>query len=130
MSLNEKICENLDKIKLLREELKTKRQSLYSELELCFEDIMKEYRSALVQPATISWTQSTPGFNDGDPCAFTVYVEIKEGDVIGYRTRSDLAKEIEKFINENEDFLEYHYGDGFEITIDEDGINIEKYYDY
>lgn len=130
MNVNEKIGENLDKIKLLREDLKAKKASLYSELELCFEDIMKEYRSALVQPAIISWTQSTPSFNDGDPCVFTIYVNIKEGDVIGYKTRSDLAKEIEKFINENEDFLEHHYGDGFEITVDENGINIEEYYDY
>lgn len=131
MSLNKKFGENLDKIKLLREELKAKRQFLFSELELHFEDIIKEYHSALVQPAVISWSQGTPGFNDGDPCVFSLHVNIAEDGSNSWARRSDLAKEIEKFIEDNKDFLEYHYGDGYKITFDGEEFDIsEEYYDY
>jgi hypothetical protein len=122
--------------------------------------LAKEYKEVLSQEfdkspyEAISWTTYIPGFNDGDPCTFSV------GSV--YATKTKLTKkqqdhwreqtspgddwdadeygEIEaedvygkgticEFINKNEDLLEKAFGSDTHVTwIRGKGIKVEEYH--
>lgn len=128
MNCNEKFSEQLDTLKNLRNIAEEAEADLYDFFDNNFESIIKEYQSKLKSPAWIEWKQYTPSFNDGDNCLFGVDCSVYE-EGKSY-PRSDLGKEIHAFINKNADCLEGKYGDGFKITVNDDGINIEEYYDY
>jgi len=113
---------------LYKSRIKNATDIYYDYLDQHFEYIIKEYCSKLNQPARIEWTQHTPSFNDGDPCLFSLYCSVfEEGESY---PQSDLSKEIERFVEKNSDYLEYKYGDGWKITVTEDGIEVEEYCDW
>lgn len=128
MSCNEKFGEQLDALKSLRLIAAEADAKLYEFFDENFESIIKEYQSKLKSPAWIEWKQYTPSFNDGDPCLFGIDCSVfEEGKSY---PKSDLGKEIHAFIMRNTDCLEGKYGDGFKITVNDDGINVEEYCDW
>lgn len=102
----------------------------------------------------IKWTQYTPGFNDGDPCYFTIgdvsaanYMDINhygewEGDEdeepedlevfsLDYNVPKKY-KDLEplgKFINSKtgKDVLEFMFGDGVTVVVTADGVDTDEY---
>lgn len=98
---------------------------------------------------SISWTQFTPYFNDGDTCYFGVYAgssvrvngkyegyEVfgsygrgkKKEDQVVSKEVAEAAEEIANYIESiNGDFLLDAFGDHVEITITPTGIMVEDY---
>lgn len=109
------------------------------------------------QIETIRWNQYTPYFNDGDVCEFSVNVDPDYGLTIngterdefcefdkvedsntwsGYRydrriTNPDmynLFEPVSDFLSAfGEDYMKQAFGDHAEITIDRQGVTVERY---
>lgn len=83
---------------------------------------------------SFSWTQYTPGFNDGDPCRFGVHAD--EPNINGEETPYPCPKDLKAasaaiskliFSFDKED-LEAAFGDGSRVTVARDGkITVEDY---
>jgi hypothetical protein len=90
----------------------------------------------------VSWTQYTPGFNDGDPCRFGVHglcvvpVDNEEDyDDREFESESDSEKHPEDKLRQlhslfrslDESLLEDVFGDGVKIKIDSENLTVEDY---
>jgi hypothetical protein len=104
----------------------------------------------------IKWTQYTPGFNDGDPCYFTIgetvasnyeainhygewdedEAEMEEpADLIAFSLDYNVPKkfsdlnDIGKFINSTtgKDILEFMFGDNVTVVVTAAGVDTEDY---
>jgi hypothetical protein len=128
-------------IEKLRKEAKTKVESIFKTAAL---ELFVEYPDL----KSISWTQYTPYFNDGDACYFSshhYYAAIKfvasnededEDDDYqeGYDESSATPKQLkagkaaEEFLeNFDNDDMENLFGDGVKVIITKDGIEVEDY---
>jgi hypothetical protein len=92
---------------------------------------------------SLTWTQYTPYFNDGDPCVFSVHdLEVydetiqeadddyTEGVDVGWgegRARYPDIAEISGVLSNAEDLLLEMFGDHCRITVQADGISVEEY---
>lgn len=81
---------------------------------------------------TISWTQYTPYFMDGDTCYFSANTEYAEinGEEIEWDDdkKNQMEKDVEDFLDTlDHDTLEDLFGDHVKVTITKDGVNVEDY---
>jgi hypothetical protein len=133
------IKQNIEK---LREEAKTKVESIFKTAAL---ELFVEYPDL----KSISWSQYTPYFNDGDSCNFSSnhsYAAIKfvasddededEDDDYQDGFNESLAtpeqlkagKAAEEFLeNFDDDDMENLFGDHVKVIITKDGIEVEDY---
>lgn len=99
-------------------------------LQQGFKDIFEKYPEV----ETISWTQYTPYFNDGDVCEFNVHSDVEingksewdleEGEKASpaYQDASDLLTAIDEYV------FEHIYGDHVKVTIHRDGkADVDEY---
>lgn len=107
-----------------------------------FADFFKQYP----QVEAVRWQQYVPGFNDGDPCTFSV----RESSVLfsadtqpealadgefheGYDFEDDHPKinealgEIDSLLHSNSDLLQTMFGTNVEITITPKEITVDDY---
>ena len=64
-------------------QFKQAKESLVADLKGQFEKVWEELFTACPNLMRFTWNQATPGFNDGDPCYFSVHtpsVHIKIGE--------------------------------------------------
>lgn len=124
--------------KLVKDFAKDGKKLFEEEVQKVFEDNPELY--------AIGWTQSTPSFNDGDPCTFGVseihYLTKKahEDKDSEYNFNSDVYEWIYPSYNnpeyefgditDNWQFLEIAFGDGVQVKATREGIHLEEYYDY
>ena len=93
-----------------------------------FEEIFEKYPAI----ETVSWTQYTPHFNDGDTCEFSVNTDV---DINGEGEWDSDQTFPKKMYNElsailqiiPEEVLYAIYGDHKKITVDRKGITVEEY---
>jgi hypothetical protein len=130
-------------IEQLRNEAKTKVESIFKTAAL---ELFVEYPDL----KSISWSQYTPYFNDGDSCNFSShhdYAAIKfvasnedddEDDDDDYQEGFDeslatpeqlkAGKAAESFLeNFDDDDMENLFGDHVKVIITKDGIEVEDY---
>jgi len=136
-------------------EMEAKRKEMVEEIRKEFPNLLKPLfeRSELIK--SISWTQYTPYFNDGDECTFRVSHDINingeyKDDISWYswkykyfvqkgeyKEESDewnleecaIVEEIEKVLeNIPENFYKDLFGDHCEVTVNSDGtISVDEY---
>jgi hypothetical protein len=130
------IKQNIEK---LRKEAKAKVESIFKTAAL---ELFVEYPDL----KSISWSQYTPYFNDGDSCNFSSnhsYAAIKfvasnededEDYQEGYDKSSATPKQLkagkaaEEFLeNFDDDDMENLFGDHVKVIITKDGIEVEHY---
>lgn len=93
-----------------------------------FKEIFKNFPSL----ESISWSQYTPYFNDGEECEFSSNHEyadivgkgIEEGDDTHEAIQSYLNKIMSQF---DDDLLESLFGDHVQLIVTKKGIKIEEY---
>ena len=97
------------------------------------------------------WTQYTPYFNDGEPCVFNVgdinYLDeerVKENEEEGDEEEEDSMDSwnwfygddkkkypqlsvIADFLEKNEDICASAFGDGVQVIVSRDGVEVEEY---
>lgn len=81
---------------------------------------------------TVSWSQYTPYFNDGEECTFSSNHEWAdiEGEGLKYdspeynKIKDDIREFLSQFDN---DLLKHMFGDHVKIVITKEGISIEEY---
>lgn len=108
------------------------------DLELALKVEIEELRGAIFKEnphlESVSWTQYTPYFNDGDTCEFTVHSWLTTVDEDG-NEEEDLESEsgaLQNLANvlDNSDlssaFLQA-FGDHARVTLTREGISVEEY---
>lgn len=81
---------------------------------------------------TISWTQYTPYFNDGDPCTFranTEYPDINDEDIpYADKNRTPMQNEVVELLETFDgEELQQMFGDHVRITMTKAGTEIDSY---
>lgn len=81
---------------------------------------------------SISWSQYTPHFNDGDECVFSS--KHRYADIVGSeldedsKEYEDIKKEFEDFMAQfDNDLLRDVFGDGVKMIVTREGITVEEY---
>lgn len=108
-----------------------------------FHEICDEVFNSCPSLNTISWTQYTPYFNDGDPCEFGIKSEISfstapykkvvvwqsdEHDKLEVE-KNDVMELFQKFMCNNLELMKSTFGDGYFIRIHRNGEDV-KFYDH
>jgi hypothetical protein len=105
---------------------------------------LKPYLQSLCTDKVTSFrfTAYTPYFNDGDPCRFSINeiygkwagLEEDAGDYEdGYDTYpedADIKKDFEAIssaVYENSKFIEKVLGDGIQVTVTKDSVDVDRY---
>lgn len=95
------------KYKKLAEEITAAQAKIRTESQALVNDIFKEYFEKYGEVVyAIHWTQGTPGFNDGDPCYFSVHEKFLSFTEEGYDSGEgdmhdfDLESEYEQVLTE------------------------------
>ena len=138
----------------LDEARKTYQATLKEESKKGKSVIAETFKELLPEGFYLRWTQSTPSFNDGDPCEFGVGdPSIGKASKKHERAENEDTEEISEYssceeiegitktqvkeifkafaaLQKQEDFLEGVFGDGSEILIFSDGHVVrEDYYE-
>ena len=123
-----------EKIKLLQEQAKAEVEAT---LKRAFADFFAKYSDYIV---SISWTQHTPSFNDGDPCYFRVSElsavsttnEDEEWYVENTEELPEIGDDFEALASLifviDEAYLQALFGDGSTIIVTKDEITVDEYY--
>lgn len=141
---NSDMFKELNELVELQKELSKKGERL---LTACFKKLFESHPN-LIQ---FSWTQYAPGFNDGDPCEFSVHadfynelaVDTEDGDDEDFYdydlVYSDKMKTEEKdsleaslstlseILQSLEDSLKTIFGSSHKITVTPKDIKVEDY---
>ena len=97
MSVDKDLKERLSKIETIREELRSAEKSASKDIMEMLKELMKS--SPLLE--AIKWQQWIPGFNDGDPCEFTIgELYFKLSDELCHKEKSE-----DDEYDENSDFM-------------------------
>lgn len=141
------------KIDELRKELDEKMRQLREQFRQDFSKIAAEFFAAVPRIKSLTWTQYTPYFMDGDPCEFGVndiffatdentdfeyYREFDEKDgnfsVMSYGLKKlvtkeelELCEKMSQIIHTNSELMEDLFGDHVIIVLGADGTKTQAY---
>jgi hypothetical protein len=143
---------NIEIVKAAVAEYNTKLEELKASVSKALEPALKDLIKGDI--IGVRWTQYTPYFNDGDPCEFwvnEVYCKTSKNDeddgdyedgfISSYSVKyieglevseqEKLAKQIneagELISSIPESVLQNTFGDGYQITVTADGIDVDDY---
>lgn len=137
------------KLDVMQRKIQRMEQELNKEFKGALEESFKEFFRNHPNVKTLSWTQYTPYFNDGDACYFsyndltwypcTIEVGGQEiecdqpGDDPWWKTKEGQAamKDVESlnsFMSKFEDALKSLFGDHVEVTASDKGFEVEEHY--
>ncbi len=135
----------MEEYKAARAELERMRKAAVSVCANAFKEVLQETFDKHPWVESVSFTQYTPYFNDGDECTFSVhayydalYINSESFYDAGYRydpknrtmsketeqAYKDFSKVIESFADED---MKEMFGDHVKVTITRSGINVEGY---
>ena len=128
-------------IKKIQKELdifETKKQELVKELRKDFPQMFNELFEKSKCIKSISWTQYTPYFNDGEECVFSVHTDWMDVNEDDYYNRDGIEgwnKAEEAIITEMktilasipEEFYKELFGDHVKVTLSKEGIVVDEY---
>lgn len=152
----ENIKNTKEKLRIKKQEFREAESALAKEFEPQLLIVLKDFFQQVPQIKSISWTQYTPYFMDGDQCYFYVHEvfalnfipeypqgyydedDLEEGQVAydSYSIREateltdeqkTICKNVFDIISSNGDFLEEIYGDHKAITVTADGVQTDDY---
>lgn len=129
-------------IKSIIDEVSTLKKEYQDKSKEAFKKVLKEY-FADSETQAIVWGQYVPGFNDGDPCEFSltdVYFVVKNFDPEDLQDpydydessiedihKDDNANSIYDFLNANEDMLEEMFGVNVAVYVTPEAIIVNEY---
>ncbi len=143
---------SIEAVSELRAEIEKQKQALQNKFKAEFDGIVSKFFVAVPSVKSVSWTQYTPYFNDGDECVFSIHTiefasDLNE-DKESYRSFSDetgfseetyslkkildpvefsLCEELESLIQDNEDIMQEIFGDHAFIILTADGSEVSEY---
>lgn len=138
------MAETTSKFKNLKEQMEAFKKQMADLGRSALEDGAKEIFEAHPILDHFGWTQYSPHFNDGDPCTFSAnepevwFVGDEEADeddgyfstwekaaddpqVLAFNAVSELLGQFDS------DTLETLFGDGYKITVNRDGVEVDEY---
>jgi hypothetical protein len=145
------VADTLDKVQT---DLQAQINAAQEQFEKAFPALVKDFFAAVPQIKSVTWTQYSPYFNDGDACTFSVHdvyfatddnedLEsyrdadsdgVFSGDMYSLRKKTFLTKEqieicnkLDTMISCNEDTMESMFGNGYIIVLRPDGIETQEY---
>jgi len=136
-----KLNELKDKMTSMKEEFKNNGQQVVK-------DTLNEFFTAHPEVVKVSWTGSTPSWNDGDPCYYGIsYLsfytndtndedeEYEEDEYDYYSLAEDNnlqhdAKELQDLFHDMQDVLEIVFGDPVRVIATRDNMTVEEYDNY
>jgi len=135
------MSEILNKIKAELDIFAAKKKELVEELRKQFPALFAEQFSKSKCIESISWSQYTPYFNDGEECVFSAHTDWLDVNEEDYYDRDDIEgwdeseeaiiKEIKTLLGDiPEDFLKELFGDHAQITIKKSGEIVVTEYDH
>lgn len=135
------MTEILNKIKAELDIFAAKKKELVEELRKQWSALFEELFNKSKCIESISWSQYTPYFNDGEECVFrpnTDWLDINEEDyydrdsIEGWdESEEAIIKEIKTLLGDiPEDFLKELFGDHVQITIKKSGEIVVTEYDH
>jgi len=110
-------------------------EKLEKEGENAVKEVFKEFFDKHPSAESISWTQYTPYFNDGDPCYFSVNemelnadedYEDEEKNSEESQEDPTLTDDFWELQNIPEEVLKSVFGDHVSVTATRDGFNVRK----
>jgi len=142
-----------EQIDTLRKELEEKRRILLNQFKEDFSKITNVFFEAVPRIKSLTWTQYTPYFMDGDPCEFginDIYFATDENeDVESYRDFNhanghfsdglyglkklmtpqevNLCEKMSSIIHGNEELMESIFGDHALIVLRASGVEVQEY---
>mgnify|MGYP001613573476 CR=1 FL=1 len=137
-------------------EMKMKyREAVQNSSKPAIKELFEEFFAAAPSIKAVTWTQYTPGFNDGDPCRFGVHEfsycldlskvendeDEHEDEETGYMSSYSLHDKAEPDVRaalvaledqtgELDELMEAAFGDGVRVTVTNDGGCEFKVQDY
>jgi hypothetical protein len=123
----ETLQEQFSTFKAEVEELRVKLQKTGEQfLAQNFKELFEKYPKL----ETISWSQYTPYFNDGEECIFRSnhkYADI-EGTELSDKEHDVIEEEIKQFMNQlDNELLKNLFGDHVQLVVSKEGISVEDY---
>ena len=142
------------KLEGMRAVIEEQKRQLQAQFKKEFDAIIEDFFKAVPIIKSITWTQYTPYFNDGDACYFSVndiyfasdenedfeaYREFDEEDAFSdslyslkhskVLTKEQLAicEQMESLISSNEDIMEEIFGDHIIVVLRESGSETQDY---
>ena len=112
--MNKDLKARLNKIDEIREELKKAEKSATKDIMGMLKDLMKENPKLVA----LMWQQYIPGFNDGEPCEFSIngpHFKFSD-DIVGVETKK--SEDDEDYDSEEEYLDEYGLDDFLEKRAD------------
>jgi hypothetical protein len=149
-----KFNESVSKLEAMRAVIEEQKKKLQEQFKTEFDLIVKDFFQAVPVIKSLTWTQYTPYFNDGDACYFSVndiyfasdenedcesYREVEEEDVFSdglyslkhsnILTKEQIAicEQMEALISGNEDIMEEIFGDHTLVVLRESGSETQEY---
>jgi hypothetical protein len=143
---------NLEKLTALRTEIAEKQKAILEETRGLFSGGCKDIFIANPGLVSFSWTQYTPGFNDGDPCEFSTNTDYPavlfkigdenvefdensgEGDPDEYPEHKEAIVAAQTAVSEflgifGDSEYEAIFGDNVKVTVTADGKATINEYD-
>jgi hypothetical protein len=135
------MSEILNKIKAELDIFAAKKRELVEELRKQFPQLFVELFNKSKCIESVSWTQYTPYFNDGEECVFSVHTDWLNVNDEDYYDRDEIEgwdeseeaiiKEIKTVLgNIPEDFFRELFGDHAQITLKKNGEIVVTEYDH
>lgn len=118
--------------------MKAEVERLRNEMALVAKDVILDSIRPIFEKypelQSVSWTQYTPYFNDGDACTFgigLVTANFEPEQEEEWKDWCDVSRQVESLLEEiGEDTLNLVFGDGFEIKIGRDGSYEKDTYEH
>lgn len=148
----ESFLKSAEKLEQLRNEIEEQKRLLKIQFQTEFNNIVRDFFIAVPTIKSVSWTQYTPYFNDGDSCEFSVndlfFASDENDDMESWREFdedgqfSDYLSSVKKYlsdeeyelcetlstlINSNEDIMEDVFGDHVMVVLRADGAHDTEY---
>ena len=148
-----KFLQSSSQINELKKEFEEKKRQMTEQFRNDFGNISKAFFEAVPRIKSLTWTQYTPYFNDGDECIFGVnsieFATDENNEVENYRdfTNDDgnfsvesyglkkiitseefrLCEQMESIIGRNSELMKDLFGDHALIVLRASGITVEEY---
>lgn len=148
-----KFNESSVEIDALRKEFDEKKRLMVAQFRTDFSNISKAFFEAVPRIKSLTWTQYTPYFMDGDVCEFSVngveFATDENEDIESYREFDNedgnfsaelyslkklvtskefhLCEKMAAIISDNEELMEDLFGDHVIVVLREIGIVVEEY---
>jgi hypothetical protein len=119
---------DLSKLEQIRKESEKLKKEYSLKQQEIFKELWKDFFNLYPSIDTVSWTQYTPYWNDGETCEFTVHtwnITLNGDEESGDSKIEKVASSIIQSIDE--DCMKDMFGDHCTVIVSRDGYSVEEY---